>query len=139
MQGIEVVGCITQQLPAGPYPPVGVSFPNYSRPKYKYWWKPLLRPRQHPGEEKQNIRQQQQNYGFGQDSILVSITVSCTRRTQNMAEQPVPLLKFSAHHFRAEGVDEQAFAKWYQEEQIPRMIKLLTKHGITNYELVRIN
>lgn len=52
--------------------------------------------------------------------------------------QPTQLLKFSAHHFRAEGVDEQAFAKWYQEEQIPRMIKIIQKHGITRYNLVRI-
>lgn len=49
---------------------------------------------------------------------------------------PVQLLKFSAHHFRAESVDEQAFAKWYQEEQIPRMIKIIQKHGIVHYQLV---
>lgn len=30
-----------------------------------------------------------------------------------MAEQQTqPLLKFSAHHYRAEGVSEQDFAKW---------------------------
>lgn len=52
--------------------------------------------------------------------------------------QSTQLLKFSAHHFRAEGVDEQAFAKWHQEEQIPRMIKIIQKHGITQYGLVRI-
>lgn len=57
-----------------------------------------------------------------------------------MAEQQAqPLLKFSAHHYRAEGVDEQAFAKWYTEEQIPRMIKIIQKHGILHYRLVRLN
>lgn len=53
--------------------------------------------------------------------------------------QPVQILKFSAHHFKVEGVDEQAFAKWYQEEQIPRMIKIIQKHGITHYKIVRID
>lgn len=57
---------------------------------------------------------------------------------QKQQAQPTPLLKFSAHHYRAEGVDEQAFAKWYQEEQIPRMVNLLKKHGINRYKLVRI-
>jgi len=52
--------------------------------------------------------------------------------------QSVQLLKFSAHHFRADGVDEQAFDKWYQEEQIPRMIKIIQKHGIKRYKLVRV-
>lgn len=56
-----------------------------------------------------------------------------------MAEQQAqPLLKFSAHHYRAEGVDEQAFAKWYTEEQIPRMIKIIQKHGILHYRLVSL-
>ncbi|KUI64395.1 hypothetical protein VM1G_11192 [Cytospora mali] len=54
---------------------------------------------------------------------------------QNQQAQAIPLLKFSAHHYRAEGVDEQAFAKWYQEEQIPRMMNLLKKHGIDRYKL----
>lgn len=43
------------------------------------------------------------------------------------------LLELSAHRFRAEGVDEQAFAKYYQEEHIPRMIQIIQKHGITKY------
>lgn len=59
--------------------------------------------------------------------------------TSDQPVQPVQLLKFSAHHYRAEGVDEQAFAKWYQEEQIPRMMKIIQKHGITHYKLVRID
>ncbi|KUI61329.1 hypothetical protein VP1G_08507 [Cytospora mali] len=57
------------------------------------------------------------------------------QQQQQQQAQPVPLLKFSAHHYRAEGVDEQAFAKWYQEEQVPRMMNLLKKHGIDRYKL----
>lgn len=52
-------------------------------------------------------------------------------------QQAQPLLKFSAHHYCSEGVDEQAFAKWYTEEQILRMIKIIQKPGILHYRLVR--
>lgn len=53
--------------------------------------------------------------------------------------QPVQLMKFSAHHYKAEGVEDQAFAKWYQKEQIPRMIEIIQKHGIAHYKLVRLS
>lgn len=43
------------------------------------------------------------------------------------------LLELSAHHFRAEGVDEHDFAKYYQEEHILRMIQIIQKHEITKY------
>lgn len=55
---------------------------------------------------------------------------------EQSTQQAQPQLRFTAHHYREKGVDEQAFAKWYTEEQMPRMIRLVQKHGIKGYNLV---
>lgn len=48
------------------------------------------------------------------------------------------LLKWSAHHYKLPEVDDQAFAKWYTEVQVPQMMKIVQRHGIAKYTLVSI-
>ncbi|KAF3018953.1 hypothetical protein E8E14_011900 [Neopestalotiopsis sp. 37M] len=45
------------------------------------------------------------------------------------------LLKWSVHHYKLPEVDDQAFAKWYTEVQVPQMMKIVQKHGILKYTL----
>lgn len=48
------------------------------------------------------------------------------------------LLKWSVHHYKLPEVDDQAFAKWYTEVQVPQMMKIVQRHGIAKYTLVSI-
>ncbi|KAI1403700.1 hypothetical protein F4819DRAFT_450149 [Hypoxylon fuscum] len=52
-----------------------------------------------------------------------------------MAEQQMPLIKISILHYRDQSHDEETWTKWYTEEQIPRFIPLVHKHGIDRCEL----
>ncbi|KAI1496489.1 hypothetical protein F5X99DRAFT_424651 [Biscogniauxia marginata] len=44
-------------------------------------------------------------------------------------------LKWSIHHYKLPSVDDKEFSRWYQEEQIPRMIKIIQRHGVEHYDL----
>lgn len=55
----------------------------------------------------------------------------------NMAEQP-QLLKFLLHLYKAPGVSDEEFSKWYREEYIPRAVNILKDYGVEQYKLVSI-
>ncbi|KAI1455403.1 hypothetical protein F4805DRAFT_436086 [Annulohypoxylon moriforme] len=46
-----------------------------------------------------------------------------------------PLLKFSVMHYKKEGVSDEAFKKWFEEEQIPRSISIFKKYNIARYSM----
>lgn len=55
-----------------------------------------------------------------------------------MADPDKPkLLKFLLHLYKAPGVSDEDFSKWYREEYIPRACNILKDYGIVQYKLVR--
>ena len=68
-------------------------------------------------------------------SISVISPFAMTEQEQQQQKQP-EMLKVTVLHYRDRSVDEEAWTKWYIEEQIPRFIPIAHKHGIDRCELV---
>ncbi|KAI1416804.1 hypothetical protein F5Y13DRAFT_153095 [Hypoxylon sp. FL1857] len=45
------------------------------------------------------------------------------------------LVKITVQHWRKEGVSEEDFVKWCKEEQVPRYIGLVKKHGFIRWTM----
>lgn len=50
-----------------------------------------------------------------------------------------PLIKFTATHYRKDGVSHEDFIKWFTEQHLPAALPLMKKYGIKKYNLVRIS
>ncbi|KAF2136528.1 uncharacterized protein K452DRAFT_322356 [Aplosporella prunicola CBS 121167] len=55
------------------------------------------------------------------------------KEQQHQQEQQGPLLKLSVQHYRKEGVSEEAFTRWIQEDHIRRAVRILQKHNVVRY------
>lgn len=59
------------------------------------------------------------------------------QQKQGQGDSPQkPLLKFSVMHYKKEGVSDEAFKKWFEEEQIPQSITMFKKYNIARYSMV---
>lgn len=58
------------------------------------------------------------------------------QQPQDGASYRQTLLKWSVHHYKLPHVDDQEFAQWYTEVQVPQMMKTVQRHGILKYSLV---
>ncbi|KAI1479988.1 hypothetical protein F4774DRAFT_113049 [Daldinia eschscholtzii] len=45
------------------------------------------------------------------------------------------LVKITVQHWRKEGVSEEDFVKWCKEEQVPRYVGLVKKHGFVRWTM----
>ncbi|OTA81102.1 hypothetical protein M434DRAFT_401490 [Hypoxylon sp. CO27-5] len=58
------------------------------------------------------------------------------QKAQEQGSSPQkPLLKFSVMHYKKERVSDEAFKKWYEEEQVPRCITIFKKYNIVKYSM----
>ncbi|KAI1401840.1 hypothetical protein F4819DRAFT_456887 [Hypoxylon fuscum] len=58
------------------------------------------------------------------------------QQKQGQGDSPQkPLLKFSVMHYKKEGVSDEAFKKWFEEEQIPQSITMFKKYNIARYSM----
>lgn len=61
---------------------------------------------------------------------------------QNIADLPKSsdqLIKYTASHYRQEGVSHEDFVRYMTDEHIPAALPLFKKHGIVKYSLVSRN
>lgn len=46
------------------------------------------------------------------------------------------LLKLSVQHYRKQGVSEEDFLRWIQQDHIPRAARIIQKHNVVRYAQV---